>query len=128
MEELVTRIAVAAGLDVDTARKAASIVLAFLAKEAPADAMAALFAAVPGAAEAAASADASEGGGLLGGLAGMMGGGGVMALAGRLNSAGVPMGDLPTLGKEFFAFGRERAGEDTVGAIVGAVPGLGQFV
>jgi hypothetical protein len=128
MEELVTRIAAATGLDVDTARKAASIVLAFLAKEAPADVMAALFAAVPGTAEAAASPDAAEGGGLLGGLAGMMGGGGVMALAGQLNSAGVPMGDLAALGKEFFAFGREKAGEDTVGAIVGAVPGLGQFV
>jgi hypothetical protein len=126
MDELVARIATATGLDAETAREAVSIVLAFLTKEAPSGAMADLLAAVPGAAEAAAK-PAASGGGLMGGLAGMMGGG-VMALAGQLTSAGVPMGEMQTLGREFFAFGREKAGEDTVGAIVGAIPGLGQFV
>jgi hypothetical protein len=38
------------------------------------------------------------------------------------------MGQLGDVGKELFAYGREKAGEDTMGAIVGAIPGLGQFV
>ena len=51
-----------------------------------------------------------------------------MALAGQLSAAGLSMDQMQTLGHELFAYGREKAGEDTMGAIVGAVPGLGQFV
>jgi hypothetical protein len=51
-----------------------------------------------------------------------------MALGGKLMGVGVSMGQMQPLGKELFAYGREHAGEDTMGAIVGAVPGLGQFV
>jgi hypothetical protein len=67
------------------------------------------------------------GGGLMGMLGGMMGGG-VMALGQKLMSAGVPMGQMQPLGRELFAYGREKAGEDVMGPIVGSIPGLGQFV
>ena len=57
-----------------------------------------------------------------------MGGGGLMALAGKLTGAGLSMDQMQTLGRELFAHGREQAGEDAMGEIVGAVPGLSQFV
>ena len=84
---------------------------------------------MPGAAEAAAQAGDGGPGGAAGGFMGMMGGGGgVMALGTKLMSAGVPMSQMQALGRELFAFGREKAGEDTMGPIVGAIPGLNQFV
>jgi hypothetical protein len=55
-------------------------------------------------------------------------GGGVMALGQKLMAAGVPMGQMQPLGQELFAYGREKAGEDVMGPIVGSVPGLSQFV
>jgi hypothetical protein len=74
--------------------------------------------------------DAGEAGGGGGGLMGMVTsmGGGVMALGGQLMAAGVSMGQMQPLGRELFAYGREKAGEDVMGTIVGAVPGLSQFV
>ena len=102
--------------------------MAFLKKEGPAAEVGQLIAAFPGA-EAAIAAQGGGGGGMLGGLMGMMpGGGGVMALGGQLMGAGLSMGQIHTVSKEMFAVGREKAGEDTMGAIVAAIPGLGQFV
>jgi hypothetical protein len=128
MEELIARVVARTGLDPELASKAVGIIFAFLQKEAPAEEVTKMFAALPGAeALAAANAD-TGGGGLMGAIGGMMGGGGLMALAGKLTGAGVGMGQMQGLGNELFAYGREKAGEDTMGAIVGAVPGLGQFV
>jgi hypothetical protein len=128
MEELINRVVQNVGLDPALAEKAVGMILAFLQKEAP-EAAAEAFAAMPGAdALAAANAAGEGGGGLMGGLMGMMGGGGVMALGQQLMGAGIGMGQIQSLSKEVFAFGREKAGEDAMGAIVGAIPGLGQFV
>jgi hypothetical protein len=129
MKELINRVVQNVGLDPAMAEKAVGMILAFLQKEAP-EAAAEAFAAMPGAAELAAANAASEGsGGLLGGLMGMMGGGGgVMALGQQLMGAGLGMGQIQGLSKEVFAYGRETAGEDAMGALVGAIPGLGQFV
>lgn len=126
MDELVNTIAGKAGLDPATAAKAVGIVLAFLRKEAPPEPVARLFEAMPGAATLADQAGGSSGG-LMGALGGMMGGG-LMALAGQLTSAGLGMDQMQVLGHELFAAGRQAAGEDTMGEIVGAVPGLSQFV
>ncbi|QFU15964.1 DUF2267 domain-containing protein [Microvirga thermotolerans] len=125
MEELIARVTEKTGLEASVARKAIGLILAFLRKEGPANEVNQLIAALPGAEEAIAQAG---GGG--GGLMGMMGamGGGVMALGGQLMSAGVSMGQMQPLGRELFAYGREKAGEDVMGPIVGAVPGLSQFV
>lgn len=128
MDELISRIIAASGLDEGLARKAIGIILAFLQKEGPASEVNALLAALPGAQEAAAAEGGAKGG-MLGAIGGLMGGGGgVMALGGQLMSAGLSMPQIQTVSKEMFAFGREKAGEDTMGAIVGAIPGLGQFV
>ncbi|PSC02593.1 hypothetical protein SLNSH_23240 [Alsobacter soli] len=129
MEELIQRISAATGMDAATTTKAVGIILAFLQKEAPAEDVSRMFEAMPGSQElAAAHADDEGGGGLMGAIGGLMGGGGLMALAGKLSGAGLSMDQMQTLGKELFAYGREKAGEDAMGSIVGAVPGLGQFV
>jgi len=128
MDELISRIVAASGLDEGLARKAIGIILAFLQKEGPATEIEQLMYALPGAQELADSANGGKGGlmGMVGGLMG--GGGGVMALGGQLMGAGLSMGQIQSVSKEMFAVGREKAGEDAMGAIVGAIPGLGQFV
>jgi hypothetical protein len=57
---------------------------------------------------------------------GMMGG--VMGTGMRLMSAGLSMGQVQSVGRTVLAYTREKAGEDTVGAIAAAIPGLSQFV
>jgi hypothetical protein len=127
MEELIARITAAAGIDPALANKAVGMILNFLQKEGPAAEVSQLIEALPGAQDAMAAG--TGGGGLMGGLAGMMpGGGGVMGLGAQMMGAGLSMGQIQTVGKEMFAFGREKAGEDAMGSIVGAIPGLGQFV
>lgn len=127
MEELLNRITQATGLDAATATKAVGIILAFLKKEGPATEVNQLLAAIPNSEDALRLADESKGGGgfmsMLGGM-----GGGVMALGTQLMQAGVSMDQMQPLGRELFALGREKAGEDVMGAIVGSIPGLGQFV
>lgn len=127
MDELITRLVAHVGIDAELARKAVGIILGFLRKEGPPAEVNELIAKLPGSEELIAQ-HAGGGGGMMGGLMGMMGGGGVMALGQQLMAAGLSMGQMGDVGKELFAYGREKAGEDTMGAIVGAVPGLGQFV
>ena len=130
MEELINRLVANVGIDAGLAQKAVDIILGFLQKEGPAAEVSELLARMPGAESLIAEhVGEAGGGGLLGGLMGMMGGGGgVMALGQQLMGAGLSMGQMGDVGKELFAYGREKAGEDTMGAIVGAIPGLGQFV
>jgi hypothetical protein len=129
MDELIARVTQKTGLEASVARKAIGIILAYLQKEGPAAEVNQLVEALPGADEAIRNAQGGDGGSG-GGIIGMMGamGGGVMALGGQLMGAGVSMGQLQPLGKELFAYGREKAGEDVMGPIVGAIPGLSQFV
>jgi hypothetical protein len=129
MQDLINRVVTNVGLDAALAEKAIGMILAFLKKEGPEAEIGQLMAAMPGAeALAAANAPGEGGGGLMGGLMSMMGGGGVMALGQQLMGAGIGMGQIQGLSKEVFAYGQEKAGEDVMGAIVGAIPGLGQFV
>lgn len=126
MEELIARVTQKTGLDAATARKAIGIILGYLQKEGPQNEVGQLIAALPGAQDAVDQAKTGGGGGLMG-MVGSMGGG-VMALGGQLMGAGVSMGQMQPLGKELFAYGREKAGEDVMGPIVGSIPGLSQFV
>lgn len=121
MDELIARMSQKVGVEPEMARKAVGIILVFLKKEGPPAEVDQLVSSLPGA--AAAMADA----GVYGGASGMMGGG-IMALGGQLMAAGLSMSQIQTLSKELFAYGRARAGEDTMGAIVGAIPGMAQFI
>jgi hypothetical protein len=120
MEELVSRISQASNLDSATAQQAIVAVLGFLRREGPPAEVDQLFAAVPGADAVVRPEE--------GGAASAFGGGGLMGLAGRLTGLGLGMGDMQTVGRELFAYAREKAGDDTVGQIAGAIPGLAQFV
>lgn len=119
MEDLINRIAADAGIEPGIAKKAVGMILAFLRDEAPKAEVDALFAAVPGATEAADEAAKENGAGA---------GGGLMGLAGRLTALGFGMGQMQTLGQQVFAYIREKAGDELVGEIISAVPGLGQFL
>ena len=125
MEPLIARITAATGLEPAIVEKAVGLILQFLVKEGPNDEVTRLLDAMPGAQQAVAQAGDGGPGESAGGF---MGGGGVMALGGKLMAAGVSMSQMQVLGRELFAHGRETAGEDVMGAIVGGVPGLGQFV
>jgi hypothetical protein len=118
MDELITRLVSAAGVDKSAAETAVGVILDFLAKEGPADKMQLLLAKLPGA-QALMDKAASAGGG---GMGGVMGAG--MAMM----SAGLSMEQVQGVTRAFIAFAREKVGEDAVGEIVAAIPGLSQFV
>jgi hypothetical protein len=118
MDELLDRLVANVGIDRATAEKSVGIILAFLLKEGPTDKVQALIDQMPGA-DAAAQAAASNGG---------FGMGGIMGVGTKLMAAGLDMTQMQSVTREIIAYSREKAGEDTVGEIVGSIPGLGQFV
>jgi hypothetical protein len=121
MDELIGRLVADVGIDRSAAETAVGIILDFLVKEGPADKVQPLLAKLPGA-EALIQKAASQGGG----LGGMMGG--VMGAGMRMMSAGLSMGQVQSVTRAVIAYTREKAGEDAVGEIVAAIPGLAQFV
>jgi hypothetical protein len=124
MEELIARLTADVGIDRPAAEKAVGIIFDFLAKEGPADKVQPLLAKLPGA-EAVMQQAVSEGSGD-GLMAGAMGG--VMGAGMRMMSAGLSMSQVQSVTREVIAYAREKAGEDAVGEIVAAIPGLAQFV
>jgi hypothetical protein len=120
MENLIAGIAAEAGIAPETAERAVGMILGFLHNQGPQAEVAALLAAIPGAAEAAAGGAGGEAPGAIGG--------GLMGLAGQLTSLGLGMGQMQTIGRQVFAYAREKAGDDAVGQVVAAIPGLGQFL
>lgn len=121
MDELIDRLVAQVGIDRSTAEKAVGIILGFLRSEGPADKVDALLARLPGSEQLISEHDTG------GGLAGMLGGG-VMAVGTKLMSAGLGMGEIKSVAGEILAFGREKAGSETVDDIVASIPGLSQFV
>jgi hypothetical protein len=117
MDELLDRLVANTGVDRAVAEKAVGIILAFLLKEGPSDKVQTLIDRMPGA--AAAVQEVGDAG------AGM---GGIMGVGTKLMAAGLGMGQMQNVTRELIAYSREKAGEDTVNEIVGAIPGLGQFV
>ena len=118
MDELIGRLVADVGLDRNAAETAVGIILDFLAKEGPTDKVQLVVAKLPGA-EALMQKAASDGGG---------GMGGVMGAGMRMMGAGLSMGQVQAVTRQFIAYAREKVGEDELGEIVGAIPGLSQFV
>ena len=54
--------------------------------------------------------------------------GGLMGAGTKLMAAGLSMGQVQGVTREVITFSREKAGEDVIGEIVGAIPGLSQFI
>jgi len=122
MDELIERLVADIGIDRAAAQSAVGIILDFLVKEGPADKVQPLLAKLPGA-DVLIQKAASEGGGGLGGAMS-----GVMGAGMRMMSAGLTMGQVQSVTRAVIAYTREKAGEDAVGEIVAAIPGLAQFV
>jgi hypothetical protein len=118
MDELVERLVASVGIDNAVAEKAVGIILAFLLKEGPTEKVQSLIDQLPGASAAVQSASSDGGFGM----------GGVMGVGTKLMAAGLSMGQMQAVTREIIAYSREKVGEDSVGEIVGSIPGLGQFI
>jgi len=122
MDELIARLVANVGVDRATAEKAVGIILDFLSKEGPPDKVQTLIDKMPGARALLQAEQASGSGGSMFSMGGIMGAGT------RMMSAGLSMGQVQSVTKEVIAFSREKVGEEAIGEIVGAIPGLSQFV
>jgi hypothetical protein len=122
MDELIARLVANVGVDRAAAEKSVGIILDFLVKEGPLDKVQALIDKLPGAQSLLQAQQASDAGG------GMFSMGGLMGAGTKMMGAGLSIGQVQGVTKETIAYAREKAGEDAVGEIVGAVPGLSQFV
>lgn len=122
MDELIARLVAKVGVNPTAAEKAVGIILDFLVKEGPPDKVQPLIDKLPGAQALIEAQQASDTGG------GMFAMGGLMAAGTKLMAAGLSMGQVQTVTKEVIAYTREKAGEDAIGEIIGAIPGLSQFV
>jgi hypothetical protein len=120
MDELIGRLVANVGVDRSAAEKSVAIILDFLRKEGPPEKVQALIDRLPGA-EALLTTQ-SEGGG------GVFPMGGIMGAGTKMMAAGLSMGQVQGVTRETIAFAREKVGDDAVGEIVGAIPGLSQFV
>jgi hypothetical protein len=122
MDELIARLVANVGVDRAAAEKAVAIILEFLRAEGPADKVNALIDRLAGAEtllQAQQGLDAGGGSFTMGGL---------MGAGTKMMAAGLSMGQVQGVTRETIAFAREKAGEDAIGEIVGAIPGLSQFV
>jgi hypothetical protein len=135
MENLIARGATAADISPDVARKAVALIGDFIQREAPEEAVNDLFQKAPDFRAIIASSTQTGGEGmgkdlkgLMGVAAGSMGGGGLMALGSELLGLGLGMEEIEAIGKEVFAYAREVAGDEVVGEISAAIPGLSQFI
>ena len=122
MDELIARLVANVGVDREAAEKAVGVILDFLAKEGPPDKVQALIDKLPG---GQAVLDAQKGADAGGGMFAM---GGLMGAGTKMMAAGLSMSQVQGVTKEVIAYSREKAGEDAIGEIVGAIPGLSQFV
>jgi hypothetical protein len=126
MDELISHISAAAGIEDGLARQAVTEIFAFLQKEADPQALQALLDKIPGAAAIALPPQDTDAG--LSGLLSALGGGGLMGLAGKLMGIGLGMGEIQSVGRELFAYAREQAGDDAVRKVTDSVPGLSTLI
>jgi hypothetical protein len=120
MDELVERLVANTGVPRTAAEQSIGIILDFLKKEGPPEQVQALLDKLPGYEVYMQSAEAAGDGGMFMG--------GVMGAGMRMMSAGLSMDQVQAVTRETIAYVREKAGEDTIGEIVAAVPGLSQFL
>ena len=132
MQDLIAKIVAQLGIDEGLAQNAVGAVLSVLKQHAEQSDMSALLAAMPGAQDLLAGFEAEEGGsggggGLLGGLAGALGGSMGGALGGSLGTllkSGLDQDELKQLVPMLHDYAKEQAGDELVGRVVAAVPGL----
>ncbi len=119
MDELIARLVANVGVDRGAAEKAVGIIFDFLRKEGPPDKVQALMDRLPGAEKLMKSQEGGGGFAIMGGL---------MGAGTKMMAAGLSMGQVQGVTREVIAYAREQAGDDVIGEIVGAIPGLSQFI
>jgi hypothetical protein len=122
MDELIARLVANVGVDRVAGEKSVGIILDFLRKEGPADKVQALIDRLPGAEALLQAQQGADAGG------GMFAMGGIMGAGTKMMAAGLSMGQVQGITKEVIAYVREKSGEDAIGEIVGAIPGLSAFI
>ncbi len=119
LDELIQRIASAAGISAEAARKSLSAFLSYLDANAPKERMAPFYKAAPGIE------------GLVvkpkGGLFGMFSGG-LMSLYSDLTSAGLSTTQMQKAGEAMLGFAREKVGDEEIDRLVASVPALRQLL
>jgi hypothetical protein len=114
MDELVAQVAANAGVEPAVARRAVAIILKFLLSEGAGAKVQELVDALPGAGDAVASVPEVRGG--------------VMGAFNALTAAGLGMGDIQEVTREFVAYAKSKIGAQAVDEVIGSIPGLSQFV
>ena len=114
MDELIGQITATTGVDASVARRAAGIIISFLSKEGPPDAVKSLLDELTGARELAAETGGGDGG--------------LMGIFGDLTGAGLGMGEIQGVARAIVDYARAKAGDAKVDAVIGGIPGIGQFV
>jgi hypothetical protein len=114
MDELINHIAGQTGVAPQVARRATGIIISFLSREAPAEAVNALLDELPGSRTLAAETGRVSRG--------------LMGVFGDLTGAGLGMGDIRGVASALISYARAKAGPAKVDAVVAAIPGLSQFV
>ncbi len=117
MDELIGRLVANVGIDRAAAEKA-GFVRDFLANGSPPDKVQSFLAKLPGADARRQKAASEDAGGM----------GDMMGADMRMMGAGLGMGEVQSVTRQFIAYAREKVGEDEVGEFVAAIPGLAQFV
>jgi hypothetical protein len=112
MDEIIKQIAAATGIDPAVAQRAAGIVLSYLSREGPADAVGALLDALPG------SRDLATGNG----------GGSLLGIVGDLTGAGLGMGEIQGFASALLDQVRAKAGPEKVDAVMAGIPGLAGLI
>lgn len=150
MQQIIDEIAAKVGIDPATTHKAVSMIVDYIATQAPAAYVDEIKAYVPGfsdlaaagAAHTEAAAAEQSGGGLMGALGGLMGGGGLagalgslmggadggpmgkaMALLGNLQKDGLDVGQIRDLASGLVGQMRQVAGDERVDALLAHIPG-----
>jgi hypothetical protein len=127
MDELIARVSASLGVDAELARTSIGHVLAFLYKELPEGPVAEFLEKTPGARAVVDAVSIKDGGAASSPLGGLLNGG-LMGLAGKLNAAGLDMGQIQKLGHEILAHAETLLGKEKVQQIAGSIPGLSQFL
>jgi len=155
MQEIIDQIAAKVGIDPDTTHKAVSMIVDYIATQAPAEYVEKIKEYVPGfsdlaatgAAHAEAAAAEQGGGGLMGALGGLMGGGGLagalgslmggadggpmgkaMALLGNLQKGGLDVGQIKDVAAGLVGQMRAVAGDERVDELLAQIPGAQHLI
>ena len=123
MDELITRLVADVGIDRSAAERAVGIILDVLVKEGPADKVQPLLAKLPGAVSFLTNSAGARDGGFMDGMLGGMMGAGM-----RMMSAGLSMSEAQGAARTMLTYAREKAGDEVIGEVGAAIPGLAQFV